>query len=79
MYMMYIISGQINLSVYMNYGLLTVHIVQGRHLTSTWNPQPNTFVMISLIPDAADTTPTRCRTGVIYETGRPTYNEKFSL
>ncbi|XP_045190798.2 uncharacterized protein LOC123547613 [Mercenaria mercenaria] len=63
----------------MNYGLLTVHVIQARHLSSPWKQQPNTFVMISLIPEDTDVTPTRCRTAIVTDSTRPSYNEKFSF
>ncbi|KAH3693873.1 hypothetical protein DPMN_081312 [Dreissena polymorpha] len=73
------VSGHIQLSVYLNHGLVTVHVLQGRHLTSGSQLQPDTYVMISLIPDDDGVTPTRCRTSVVKSSNNPTYNEKFSL
>ncbi|KAH3693872.1 hypothetical protein DPMN_081311 [Dreissena polymorpha] len=72
-------KGQLKLSVYLNYGLVTVHVVQGRHLTSGSQLQPDTFVMVSLIPDEKGTMSTRCRTGVVKNSSCPFFNEKFSL
>ncbi|XP_045190793.2 uncharacterized protein LOC123547608 [Mercenaria mercenaria] len=63
----------------MNYGLLTVHMIQARHLSSARNQQLNTFVMISLIPEDTDVTPTRCRTATFTDSTCPSYNEKFSF
>ncbi|KAH3693880.1 hypothetical protein DPMN_081319 [Dreissena polymorpha] len=71
--------GQLKLSVYLNYGLVTVHVVQGRHISSGSQLQPDTFVMISLIPDDDGVAPTRCRTGVVKNSSCPVFNEKFSL
>ncbi|XP_053407877.1 uncharacterized protein LOC123547611 isoform X2 [Mercenaria mercenaria] len=63
----------------MNHGLLTVHVIQARHLSSAWKQQPNTFVMISLIPEDTEVTPTRCRTAIVTNSTHPSYNEKFSF
>ncbi|XP_060553687.1 uncharacterized protein LOC132714782 isoform X2 [Ruditapes philippinarum] len=63
----------------MNYGLLTVHVIQGRHFSSAWKQQANTFVMISVIPEVTGVTPTRCRTAIVTDSTRPSYNEKFSF
>ncbi|KAH3696597.1 hypothetical protein DPMN_084073 [Dreissena polymorpha] len=58
---MYRFSGHIQLSVYLNHGLVTVYVIQGRHLNSGSQLRPDTYVMISLIPDDDGVTPTRCR------------------
>ncbi|XP_052775854.1 uncharacterized protein LOC128213836 [Mya arenaria] len=72
-------KGQLRVSAYVNHGLVTVHVVQARHLTSGRHRQPDTFVMISLIPDRPHETPTRCRTEHVPNTSCPTYDEKFSF
>ncbi|KAL4231417.1 hypothetical protein ACF0H5_008995 [Mactra antiquata] len=72
-------KGQVKIQAYMNYGLLTVHVVQARHLSCMWKQSPNTFVMMTLIPEETDVTPTRCRTAIVTDTTNPTYNEKFSF
>ncbi|WAR22918.1 RGS3-like protein [Mya arenaria] len=70
---------QLRVTAYVNHGLVTVHVVQGRHLTSGRHRQPDTFVMISLIPDRPHETPTRCRTEHVPNTSCPIYDEKFSF
>lgn len=72
-------SGQVKMSAYMNHGLVTVHIMQGRQLYGPNQIQPDTFVMITLIPEDVDVTPSRCRTDLARASSCPTYNEKFSL
>ncbi|XP_052792077.1 uncharacterized protein LOC128226228 [Mya arenaria] len=72
-------KGQLKVTAYVNHGLVTVHVVQGRRLTTGCHKQPNTFVMISLIPDRPHETPTRCHTELVPKTSCPTYDEKFSF
>lgn len=70
-------QGQLKISAYMNFGLLTVHVVQARHLSSKQNPLCDSFVKMSLIPD--DSKKCRCKTDVRGETNNPLYDEKFSF
>ncbi|VDH97352.1 regulator of G-protein signalling 3 [Mytilus galloprovincialis] len=70
-------QGQLKISAYMNFGLLTVHVVQGRHLSSKQRPLCDSFVKMSLIPD--DSKRCRCKTDVRGETNNPLYDEKFSF
>jgi len=43
----FIFPGQLKVSAYMNFGLLTVHVVQGRQLTTKWKPSCDSFVKVS--------------------------------
>ncbi|XP_061165285.1 uncharacterized protein LOC133174226 [Saccostrea echinata] len=70
-------EGQIRLSAYMNFGLLTVHVIQARHLTSKSSPLCNAVVKMSLVPD--DTRKSRCRTDVVNGSNNPLFDEKFSF
>ncbi|XP_069120607.1 uncharacterized protein [Argopecten irradians] len=70
-------EGQLKISAYMNFGLLTVHVVQARHLQSKWKPLCNSFVKMSLIPD--DTKKSRCKTEMVIDSNNPLYDEKFSF
>ncbi|KAJ8300366.1 hypothetical protein KUTeg_021885 [Tegillarca granosa] len=70
-------TGQLKLSAYMNFGLLTVHVVQARHLCSKWKPLCDSFVKMSLIPD--DSKKSRCRTEPVMDSNNPLYDEKFSF
>ena len=74
-----LVTGQLKLSAYMNYGLVTVHMMQGRQIGAESQRQPDSFVMITLIPEDTDVTPSRCRTDLARESSCPNYNEKFSL
>lgn len=70
-------EGQIRLSAYMNFGLLTVHVIQARHLTSKSSPLCNAIVKMSLVPD--ETRKSRCRTEVVNGSNNPLFDEKFSF
>ncbi|XP_048777843.2 uncharacterized protein LOC125681698 isoform X1 [Ostrea edulis] len=70
-------EGQIRLSAYMNFGLLTVHVIQARHLTSKATPLCNAMVKMSLVPD--ETRKSRCRTEVVNGSNNPLFDEKFSF
>ena len=63
--------GQLYLSLYVNSGLLTVHIVEVRHLP----PQCNSYVEVSLIHD----TTTICRTDSVHASSCPLFDERFSF
>ncbi|CAH1786293.1 unnamed protein product [Owenia fusiformis] len=69
--------GQLKLSVYMNCGLLTIHIVQARGLTNKTKSQCDSYIKMSLYPD--DAKRTHCKTEMVYETNNPVYDEKFSF
>ncbi|KAL3872124.1 hypothetical protein ACJMK2_040076 [Sinanodonta woodiana] len=58
-----IARGQLKLAVYMNTGLLTVHVIKAKHVGSKMSTPMNTFALIYLIPDEKETC--RCRTKVI--------------
>lgn len=70
-------KGQVKLSVYVNYGLLTIHVMQARHLNCKHKDTCDTFVKLSLAPD--ESRRTRCKTEVIYDTNHPVFDEKFSF
>nr|XP_022327199.1 uncharacterized protein LOC111126682 isoform X2 [Crassostrea virginica] len=70
-------EGQVRLSAYMNFGLLTVHVIQARHLTSKSTPLCNAIVKMSLVPD--ETRKSRCRTEVVKGSNNPLFDEKFSF
>lgn len=70
-------EGQIRLSAYMNFGLLTVHVIQARHLTSKFSPLCNAIVKMSLVRD--ETRKSRCRTEVVNGSNNPLFDEKFSF
>ncbi|WAR30627.1 RGS3-like protein [Mya arenaria] len=70
-------QGQLKVSVYMNFGLLTVHVVQARQLSTKWKPTCDSFVKLSLIPD--DGKKPRCKTEILKDSNNPLYDEKFSL
>lgn len=69
--------GQLKLSVYVNCGLLTIHVVQARHLGSKATLNCNTYVRLSLAPD--ETRRTKCKTALVSESNNPFYDEKFSF
>ncbi|KAL5011950.1 hypothetical protein ScPMuIL_010501 [Solemya velum] len=69
--------GQLKLSIYVNYGLLTIHVMQARHLTSGSKNQCDSFVKLSLVSD--DTKRSRCQTGLVPGTNNPLFDEKFSF
>ncbi|XP_064616351.1 uncharacterized protein LOC135480446 [Liolophura sinensis] len=72
-----VFKGQIKLAVYMNFGLLTVHVIQSRHLSSKWKSLCDSYVKMSLLPDESKRT--RCKTQVVYDSNNPLYDEKFSF
>ncbi|KAL3872126.1 hypothetical protein ACJMK2_040078 [Sinanodonta woodiana] len=72
-----IARGQLKLAVYMNTGLLTVHVIKAKHVGSKMSTPMNTFALIYLIPDEKETC--RCRTKVIPSSNNPVYDEKFSF
>ncbi|KAK2143565.1 hypothetical protein LSH36_831g00019 [Paralvinella palmiformis] len=69
--------GQLKVSAYINYGLLTVHIVMARHLKSKFKSTCDSYVKVSLVPDPIQRT--HCKTEVIHESNSPLYDEKFSF
>ncbi|XP_064650211.1 uncharacterized protein LOC135501812 isoform X2 [Lineus longissimus] len=70
-------KGQLKLSIYMNCGLLTVHIIQARRLKSKWKALGDAYVKISLVPDTDRRS--RCKTAVIPDTNNPLFDQKFSF
>ncbi|KAI0227532.1 hypothetical protein LSAT2_022000 [Lamellibrachia satsuma] len=68
------VSGQLKLSIYINCGLLTIHVVQARHLAC---PSDEVFVKLSLAPD--ETKRTRCKTQIVRNSPQPIFDEKFSF
>ncbi|XP_045191341.2 uncharacterized protein LOC123548240 [Mercenaria mercenaria] len=70
-------SGQLKVSAYMNFGLLTVHVIQGRQLSTKWKNSCDSFVKLSLLPD--DGKKPKCKTEVVQDTNNPLYDEKFSF
>lgn len=44
----FLFSGQVKVSAYMNFGLLTVHVIQGRQLSTKWKNSCDSFVKVSL-------------------------------
>ncbi|XP_071096723.1 uncharacterized protein [Haliotis cracherodii] len=70
-------QGQLKVSAYMNFGLLTVHVVQARNLSSNWKPQCDSYVKMSLVPD--ESRRTRCKTQAVLDSNNPTYDDKFSF
>jgi len=70
-------KGQLKLSVYVNYGLLTVHVIMGKNYKPKYMSTCDSYVKLSLLPD--ETKRTRCKTEIIHETNNPVYDEKFSF
>ncbi|XP_052222379.1 uncharacterized protein LOC127838592 isoform X1 [Dreissena polymorpha] len=70
-------NGQLKVSAYMNFGLLTVHVIQGRQLSTKWKPTCDSFVKLSIIPD--DGKKPKCKTEIMYGSNNPVYDQKFSL
>ncbi|ESO85945.1 hypothetical protein LOTGIDRAFT_167700 [Lottia gigantea] len=73
----YTTSGQLKVSAYMNFGLLTVHVVQGRNFSSSWKPLCDSYIKMSLVPDESKRT--RCKTASILNTNNPLFDDKFSF
>ena len=69
-------KGQLNLGIYVNYGLLTVHLKEARHLVSS-HTTCNPYIKVSLIPDHARKS--GCRSTVMYASMNPVFDEKFSF
>ncbi|KAK3593735.1 hypothetical protein CHS0354_013632 [Potamilus streckersoni] len=72
-----LLAGQLKVSMYMNFGLLTVHVIQGRQLSSKLKPLCDSFVQLTLIPDNGKQS--KCKTEVIHDSNNPLYDEKFSF
>ncbi|ELU05125.1 hypothetical protein CAPTEDRAFT_228128 [Capitella teleta] len=70
-------KGQLKVSVYMNHGLLTVHLDQGKDLQSKHAAECSPYAKVSLMPDSLRRT--KCRTDVINSTNNPGFDEKFSF
>ncbi|CAD5113828.1 DgyrCDS2991 [Dimorphilus gyrociliatus] len=71
-------NGQIQLAIYVNSGLITVHIIEGKNLNPTNANEPcHSFVQVNLAPDRGGRT--TCRTETIYCNRCPVYDEKFSF
>ncbi|XP_050702250.1 uncharacterized protein LOC126988248 isoform X2 [Eriocheir sinensis] len=70
-------KGQLKLAVYENYGLLTIHIMEGRKLKSRLSSVCNPYVKISLVPDSQERT--FCRTPLLRATNAPHFDQKFSF
>ncbi|KAL5012143.1 hypothetical protein ScPMuIL_010694 [Solemya velum] len=70
-------NGQLKLTAYMNFGLLTVHVVQGRGLSSKSKSQCDSYVKMCIIPDEMKRT--KCKTSMVLDTNNPVYDEKFSF
>ncbi|KAK3797024.1 hypothetical protein RRG08_055080 [Elysia crispata] len=70
-------TGHLKLSAYWNVGLLTVHVIQARCLSSAWNSDCDSYVKMSLVPD--DSRRTRCKTHLVPASNSPVFDEKFSL
>ncbi|KAK6196036.1 hypothetical protein SNE40_001339 [Patella caerulea] len=73
----FVMKGQLKVSAYMNFGLLTVHVVQGRNFASSWKPLCDSYIKMSLVPDESKRT--RCKTASITNTNNPLYDDKFSF
>ncbi|XP_055896512.1 uncharacterized protein LOC106061993 isoform X2 [Biomphalaria glabrata] len=69
--------GHLKLSAYWNVGLLTVHVIQARCLSSAWASHCDSYVKMSLVPD--ESRRTRCKTQVQLTSNNPVYDEKFSM
>ena len=70
-------KGQLKLSAYINCGLLTVHVVMGRHVKADWPCPCTTYIKVCLIPDESKRT--KCKTDLVHDTNNPLYDEKFSF
>ncbi|KAL5012145.1 hypothetical protein ScPMuIL_010696 [Solemya velum] len=68
--------GQLQLSIYINYGHLTIHVIQARMVSGDSLPN-GFFVKLSLVPD--ETKRTRCETDIVEDTNDPVFDEKFSF
>ncbi|KAI0222230.1 hypothetical protein LSAT2_026514 [Lamellibrachia satsuma] len=70
-------KGQLKLSVYINYGLLTVHVMQARMLQSQTPGLCDAYIKLCLDPDT--TNRTCCMTEVVHDSNNPMFDEKFSF
>ncbi|ELU07403.1 hypothetical protein CAPTEDRAFT_223263 [Capitella teleta] len=70
-------KGELKINVYVNYGLLTVHLIEGKQLKSQMSDLSDTYIKVSLMPD--ELRRTKCKTAVVYSTNNPHYDEKFSF
>ncbi|XP_025112214.1 uncharacterized protein LOC112574971 isoform X2 [Pomacea canaliculata] len=71
-------EGQLKLSAYLNSGLLTIHIIQGRQFKSGWKPLCDSYVKVSIVPEDLDRK-MRFKTRIISDSNSPLFDEKFSL
>ncbi|KAK3088405.1 hypothetical protein FSP39_018747 [Pinctada imbricata] len=70
-------EGQLKVSAYMNFGLLTVHVIQARHLSSKSKPLCDSFIKMTLIPE--DGKKSRCYTDVVTGSNNPLFDDKISF
>ncbi|ELU07404.1 hypothetical protein CAPTEDRAFT_223264 [Capitella teleta] len=71
-------KGRLKVAVYINSGLLTVHVRQASHLSPEWSQQCNAYVKICLKPD--ESRRSRCHTAIVYSpSNQPVFEEKFSF
>ncbi|CAL4100771.1 unnamed protein product, partial [Meganyctiphanes norvegica] len=70
-------KGQLKLAVYENFGLLTIHVIEGTKLKSRFSSVCNPYVKISLVPDSQERT--FCRTPLVRATNKPHFDQKFSF
>lgn len=70
-------KAQLKLAVYVNAGLLTVHVMSAKKVYSRFLSFCNPYVKVSLFPHHPSHAP--CRTNVVEGSQNPTFDEKFSF
>jgi len=65
------------LSIYLNSGLLTIHVKSARDLKSVTGKPCNTYVKVTVIPDSLEGT--FCRTTLVKNDNHPWFDQKFSF
>ncbi|PSN49937.1 hypothetical protein C0J52_07042 [Blattella germanica] len=69
--------GELELGIYSNYGLLTIHIISGRNLHRAGGKACNAYVKVTLVPSSEERT--FHRTSVHRESSSPWFDQKFSF
>ncbi|XP_070175591.1 uncharacterized protein [Littorina saxatilis] len=70
--------GQLSVAVYLNCGLVTVHVIEGRSFSCTWKQVCDSYIKLSLIPEEGGRK-LRLKSKPVVNTNNPLFDEKFSL
>ncbi|KAJ9576440.1 hypothetical protein L9F63_006653, partial [Diploptera punctata] len=69
--------GELELAIYANSGLLTIHVISGRNLRRSGGKSCNAYVKVTLVPSSEERT--FHRTSVHRESSCPWFDQKFSF